>query len=46
VSIGSGLGLYWVDKVVGLHEGKVDVESELDKGTTFHITIPIGHKNA
>jgi PAS domain S-box len=46
VSSGSGLGLYWVEKVVELHEGTIEVESELDKGTIFHLTIPIGDDNA
>lgn len=38
---GSGLGLSIVKEFVDLHGGTIDVESELKKGTTFHITIPL-----
>lgn len=38
---GTGLGLAIVKKVVDVHHGKVDIESELDKGTTFAITFPL-----
>lgn len=43
---GSGLGLYWVEKVIDLHLGELDVESELGKGTTFHIRVPLGASDA
>ncbi|MHC5218266.1 ATP-binding protein [Enterococcus sp. LJL128] len=36
----SGLGLPIVQQLVRLHKGKIDVESEPDKGTTFIITFP------
>lgn len=39
---GSGLGLYWVDKIIDLHNGKIDVESQPGVGSTFHVYIPIG----
>lgn len=38
---GSGLGLSIVKEFVKLHKGTIKVESELNKGTTFLITIPI-----
>jgi len=38
---GSGLGLAIVKEFVDLHNGTIRVESELKKGTTFYITIPI-----
>lgn len=37
---GSGLGLYWVRKVVELHDGRVEVESQAGAGTTFTIVLP------
>ncbi len=37
---GSGLGLYWLQKIIELHGGSVTIESELTKGTTFKIVLP------
>lgn len=37
---GTGLGLYISKQIVNLHEGKIEVESELGKGTTFKIFLP------
>lgn len=37
---GTGLGLYWVKKIIGLHDGSVDVTSKFRKGSTFTITVP------
>jgi len=43
VGRGTGQGLAIVhDIVVEKHDGTIDVESELGKGSTFHIRIPIG----
>jgi signal transduction histidine kinase len=39
---GSGLGLYWVEKVINLHQGEIEVESEIKVGTTFSIKVPKG----
>lgn len=38
---GSGLGLSMVYGIVQRHEGKIEVESELGKGTLFRIWFPI-----
>ncbi len=38
---GLGVGLAISRKIVELHKGSINVESELDKGTTFTIRIPI-----
>jgi PAS domain S-box-containing protein len=37
---GSGLGLYWVEKVIELHDGTIDVKSDLGRGTTFTVKVP------
>ncbi|MDB5183149.1 MAG: hypothetical protein JWO47_933 [Candidatus Saccharibacteria bacterium] len=38
---GTGLGLYWVKKIVSLHGGSVKVVSKIHKGSTFTITLPV-----
>jgi signal transduction histidine kinase len=40
-SKGSGLGLYICNQIIMAHHGKIWVESELKKGTTFYIQLPI-----
>jgi signal transduction histidine kinase len=40
-SKGSGLGLYICNQIIMAHHGKIWVESELKKGTTFYIELPI-----
>jgi len=38
---GTGLGLTVVHRIVEIHGGLVEVESEVGKGTTFRISIPL-----
>lgn len=45
-AVGSGLGLYWVDKVIRLHGGNVEFESSPGRGTTFHLLVPQERPNA
>lgn len=37
---GTGLGLYWVERVVKLHGGSILVSSKPRQGTTFTIVLP------
>jgi len=39
---GHGIGLSLVDKVISLHQGNIIMNSELGKGTTVTITLPMG----
>lgn len=38
---GTGLGLHIVKRYLDLLEGTIDLQSELNKGTTIHFTIPL-----
>src|SRR5262249_13819234 len=39
---GSGIGLALVQELVKLHCGNVRVESEVDRGSTFIVSLPLG----
>lgn len=39
---GTGIGLTMVKEYAELHKGRVEVESELGKGTSFTILLPLG----
>jgi signal transduction histidine kinase len=43
---GSGLGLFITKKVFEAHKGEINFESSVDKGTVFHMKIPIKKKRA
>lgn len=42
---GFGIGLYYVKKIIEEHGGSVQLESELNKGSTFTLVLPLLLKN-
>lgn len=38
---GTGLGLPIVSRIVASHSGRIEVESEMDKGSTFTVILPV-----
>lgn len=42
---GTGLGLAIVHKIVMKHAGRIEVESEVDQGTTFTVFLPLEPKS-
>ncbi len=44
VGTGTGLGLAVCYSIIQKHEGEIEVESELGKGTTFNIKLPVNRQ--
>jgi signal transduction histidine kinase len=42
---GSGIGLSLVYELVKLHDGTIDVQSQVNKGATFTVAIPKGNRH-
>jgi signal transduction histidine kinase len=43
---GTGLGLYIVQEIVAAHGGQVTVESVVEHGPTFTLTLPLGERES
>ena len=41
---GTGLGLTIAKKIVNSHFGRIEVESQLEKGSTFSVFLPLEHR--
>jgi two-component system, NtrC family, sensor kinase len=42
---GTGLGLAICEKIIKEHSGRIEIESEVGKGSTFFVLIPVFKKN-
>lgn len=43
---GTGLGLAIVKEIVDIHQGEINVESQVDVGTCFTVSLPVKQNNA
>lgn len=42
-AVGSGLGLAIVKKIIDIHDGRLDIRSKVDEGSTFSVYLPKTH---
>jgi signal transduction histidine kinase len=42
---GTGLGLAICEKIIKEHSGRIDLKSEVGKGSTFFVYIPVFERN-
>jgi two-component system phosphate regulon sensor histidine kinase PhoR len=43
---GTGLGLAIVKEIVDLHDGRIEVNSQVKQGTTFKVWLPLFYENS
>ena len=43
---GLGIGMFHSKSIVDAHQGRIEIESALQKGTTFHIFLPLNPKSS
>lgn len=41
ITAGNGLGLAMVKKIIYLHNGNIEIKSQLNKGTIITVTLPV-----
>jgi putative PEP-CTERM system histidine kinase len=42
---GTGIGMFQCKMIIEAHQGSIEVESEVGKGSTFHVKLPVPKQN-